>query len=243
MSNTKLHTTGKVNKDNATTNFASTAFGFAPAALSDLTLECSINDNSNTITAVTVTDNLGGVWTIKPSAKSAGGNFAFVAYRLDIPAGITSFTVAFTGAGTCFCVYSLDEWDEIGAFQATNSAVGASHPTGLATGSISVNNGDLVLTVWGSDDNNATATWTGTGTGGLWTIGHSEVDTNSHHASYSAFQVVSGAPGTLNPAMDYSVETAVAAAAIVSFRIAGGGGGPASGAMAGQGAFGNSAVR
>lgn len=210
---------GKVIKDSVSGSFTTSAFGFTPSALNGLALSCSLNDGSNSITAVTAVDNLGANWIVKPSARSAGGNFAFVLYRLGIPAGITSVTVTLVGAGTCFCVYSLDEFAGIGAFDKTNSATGSSNPTPLATGSIS-NSGatDLVLACWGSDDS-ANGAWAGTAASAPWTTLHSETDTTAHHASFAAF-LIDTATSTFNPTAGYSVETSAAAAVIASFSPA-----------------------
>lgn len=212
--------TGKVDKDSVSGSFATNAFGFTPTSGNALILSCSLNDGSNSITAVTVADNLGGSGIVKPSSRSAGGNFAFIAYRLGIPSGITQLTVTLVGAGTCFAVYSLDEFAGVGAFDKTNSATGSSNPTPLATGSIT-NSGskDLVLAVWGSDDS-ANGAWSGTGTSSPWTTLHSETDTTAHHASFASF-LIDTATTTFNPTGGYSVETSVAAAVIASFTPAG----------------------
>lgn len=211
--------TGKLINDAASGTFAN-----APAAYTTgnaLVLAGSMNDNANTITNLTVAGNTGGAWTVKLSAKSAGGNICFVAYLLNAPSGITLVTATMVGAGTCYVISSIDQYSGVGAFDQQNSSVGTSLPAGRSTGTVTnTDAADLVIAAFGSDDSATTDFDLLAGIFSTGTLIHNEHDTTAHHASLAYFQIVS-TTGPFSATARYPDETVVAAALIVSFTPGG----------------------
>lgn len=208
--------TGKLINDAASGSFANSPGSYTAGNM--LCIAGSLNDNANTLTNITVAGNTGGAWTVKLSARSAGGNIAFIAFLLSAPAGITSVTTTMVGAGTCYAVSSIDQYSGVSAFDQINSSVGTSLPSGRSTGNITnTNSGDLIVAAFGSDDS-ATTDWDLlAGVASTGTLIHNEHDTTAHHASLVYYQIASGSTGPFSATARYPDETAAAAALIVSF--------------------------
>jgi hypothetical protein len=180
-------------------------------------------------TVTAVTDSSGsGTWVIRQTAASADKVLAFICYKENCGAGITTVTVTVNGdAGSNYAIASAEEYSGVATSSSQdqiNSAVGSSEPTPLSTGSITnADANDLLIACCGSDDS-VNGTWT-VGGSTPWTDSHDEGDTSAHHASKGVFRIVAGSTGPFNATFSYNVETVEAAAIIVSFKEGGGGGG------------------
>lgn len=194
-----------------------------PSSTAGSLVVCLFSFHGGTVNITSATSNAGGTWVIFQSAISAGVNRAGFAYCLNAPAGITQ--VSLTGsAGSPYGVASIEEFSYAGtcSVDQTNSATGSSTPTPLSTGNITNSTAtDVMFGCVGSDDS-GTAAFT-IGGSGTWTSSHNEGDTTLHHASVGAFQIAAST-GPHNMTGSYAGEIDVAAAAIISFQEAGGGG-------------------
>lgn len=142
-------------------------------------------------TTVTVADSSATGWTVLTQSDS-GPNVAFVAYRANMPAGITSVTISCTGSA--FGAAAADEFSGVATSSPQDGSAVLATNNGpvntLASGNLTASQaGDLIVGAASADDGSNVAWNT---TLGSWTQIFQEPDTTTSHAAQTAFQVGSG---------------------------------------------------
>ena len=210
--------------DNLAQPYVFGSFGFTPSAGNMLIISGAlVTTGGFTPGVVSVTDSASGTWTL---VKSEVGLYsAFVAWRENIPSGLTSVTVNGNTSAFGFLSIDISEWSGMATASAqdqTNGASGNMAPAAVSSGNITTTNADdLLLTAAASDDIGNTG-WSAIGGSGTWTELFQESDSTVHAAGQSGYQIVA-ATGTYNSTQRYSIDTVgTSPVVIVALKAAGG---------------------
>jgi len=183
------------------------SFGFTPSAGNMLVISGALATKTGTPGVVSVTDSASGTWTVVKSEVDIYS--AFIAWRENIPSGLTSVTVNGNTSTTGLLAVDISEWSGMATASAqdqTNGASGNMAPAAVSSGNITTTNAvDLLLTAACSDGSGTTA-WSAIGGSGTWTELFQESDTTIPHAAgQSGYQIVA-ATGTYNSTQRYSID-------------------------------------
>lgn len=162
----------------------------------------------------TVADNLGAAHVVANQVCDGTNMNVFVAYQLNIPAGITTVTATIGATAVAYATVSVEELSDVGYVGpqvSTNS--GGSAVTSLASGNITAPNGSIVIGVGGANDNSATAWNT---TLGSWTQLIIESDSTAWVVAQTAFQASTGAAMSIT--WSYPPSTSPMGSNLVAFQ-------------------------
>lgn len=175
-------------------------------------------------TTITVSDSSSTSWTVQ-KITDGGPNSAFVAYRENMPSGITSVTV--TSDILAYGAVWVDEWDGVATSSSQDgSAVTAVNNTtpvnSLGTGNITPTDPNCLIYAAGSADDNSTTAWNTSLASPTWTEIGQEADTTASHATQVLFIVASGSTGPFSRTFSYPPGNAQMCTILVAFKPAAG---------------------
>lgn len=207
----RSNTSGKKNVDATPSPHTYGSLGFTPTAGRCLVVYGGFVVTVGTPSGgVTVADNLGGSWTVRYRSNASASYIAFIAWRENIPSGITSVSVTVPGTGSPggYSSAAVDEFDDILASSALDQTSGGSgdmSAAAVSSGNITTTWGhELLLTAAVSDDSSPNTAWDAIGGSGSWTQSFQEQDTTAHTAAQAGYQYVNG-KGTYNSTQRYSI--------------------------------------
>jgi hypothetical protein len=230
MTIARVNTSGKKLINGGAEPYAFGSLGFSPAAGNCLVIYGGYVCTGGTSGVSSVTDNLGGTWTTRTQFSGPGTHVAFIAWRENIPAGITTVTVHGVGGASGYVAIAVDEFTDIvtaSAQDQTNGGSGAMASAAVSSGNVTTTNAaDLLLTAAVSDDNGTTA-WNAIGGSGTWTQSFQEADSTTTAPTQTGYQVVL-TTGTYNSTHRYTISTnADDAVVIVALKAVAQAAGPA----------------
>lgn len=176
-------------------------------------------------TTVSVVDSSSTAWTVVKVAD-AGPNLVFVAYRENMPSGITSVTPTSDNSGAYGAVW-VDEWSGVATSSSQDgSAVTAVNNTtpvnSLATGNLTATDPNCLIYAVGSGDDGSNTAWN-TSLAGGWTEIGQEPDTTSSHAAQVLYTIASGSTGPFARTFSYPPGDSQMCTLLVAFKPAAGG--------------------
>src|SRR6185369_7703423 len=145
--------------DNTAGGVTSLTIPYTPSATGNL-LALMGSFGGSGLGAVTVADNTSTSWTVRSASGPTFGDIAIVAYRENIPSGITSVTLTF--GVTAFGHATVEEFSGVATSSSQDgaavTATAASPASTLGSGNLTATGTtDLILAAAGADDSANTA--------------------------------------------------------------------------------------